>query len=511
MDLLLRRGTVVDGSGVRPVVADVGVLDGVITGVGDLASTQAGEVVDVAELMVMPGFVDAHSHTDIHIVDPAVQHALLRQGVTTVITGQDGVSHAGAGPDGGAWGSRYFAGINGMAQAAPTLTGYREQLAGSLRVNTAHLLPHGSLRYQRAGLRERLDAAELKALRDDVEAGLADGAVGLSTGLHYVPGVLADTDELATLAQPLVAAGRPYTTHMRGYEAESGTGLAEVMEISRRTGAAAHVSHLHGPASLLLPLLQRASDDGVDLTFDSYPYLSGFSLLTVPLLPWELLRLAPETLADRLSGPGALASMPTGWADAVEQELDRITLAGVPGRPELEGLTLRTAADALDLAGPAVVLDLIASTTGAATAVFQQPATSSETDLRALVRHPAHMGGSDGIVVGGHPHPRAWGTFARYLARHVRELGDWDWAHAAAHLAASPGDRFGLGGRGQIRVGAPADLVLVDPERVADIATYGDPRRLSVGIDDAWVAGVRVLRDGALTDARPGRALSWQD
>ncbi|WP_420113176.1 N-acyl-D-amino-acid deacylase family protein [Pseudactinotalea sp.] len=509
IDLLLRGGTVVDGSDAHPQVADIGVLDGEITAVGDLAAIVAGEIVDATGMLVMPGFIDAHSHTDVYIVDPMVQHALLRQGVTTVITGQDGVSHAGAGADGGAWGSRYFAGINGVAEPVPTLAEYRKQLTGRLRVNTAHLLPHGSMRYQRAGLREQLEPSELKDLRGDLEAGLEHGAVGLSTGLHYLPGIYGDVDEFATLAAPLAAAGRPYVTHMRGYEAESSVGMAEVVEIARRTGVGAHVSHLHGPATLLLPEIAAAEAAGVDLTFDSYPYLSGFSLLTVPLLPWELLRLSPEVLAERLSQPGALASMPTGWSTAVEQEIDRITLAGVPGRAALEGLTLRAAAAALDLDPATMVLDLIASTKGAVTAVFAQPATSTEGDVRALLRHPAHMGGSDGIVVGGHPHPRAWGTFARYLARHVRELGDWDWAQAAVHLAAAPGERFGLGGRGQIRAGAPADLLLVDPDKVTDVANYDDPRRLSVGIDDVWVGGVRVLRAGALTDATPGRPLTW--
>jgi len=511
VDVLLRGGTVVDGTGSAPVPGDVAILDGEINAVGRLDGVEAREIVDAVGRVVMPGFVDAHSHTDVHVVDPGVQHALLRQGVTTVITGQDGLSHAGAGLDGGAWGSRYFAGINGLAEPVPTLAAYRAQLTGSLRVNTAHLLPHGALRYQRAGLRERLDADELATLRGDVEAGLADGAVGLSTGLHYIPGVLADTAELMTLARPVAAAGRPYVTHMRGYEAESPIGMAEVVAIARGSGAAVHISHLHGPSRLLLEMIERAAGDGADLTFDSYPYLSGFSLLTVPLLPWDLLRLPPELLADRLSAPHALASMPAGWSDAVAHELDRIRLAGVPSRPELEGSTLREAAAALGRSGPAAVLDLIASTVGAVTAVFAQPATSTESDLRALLRHPAHMGGSDGIVVGGHPHPRAWGTFARYLSRHVRELGDWDWAQAAVHLAAAPGERFGLGGRGRIRAGAPADLLLIDPERVADVATYDRPRQLAVGIDDVWVAGVQVLRGGELTAGLPGRALTWQD
>lgn len=514
LDLLIRHGRVVDGTGAPSVVADVGVRDGVVVAVGDLGAVptaEVGEVVDATGRLVLPGFVDAHSHTDVRMTDDDVALALLRQGVTTVITGQDGVSHIGCGPDGGAWASRYFAGINGAAEPVPTLAEHRALVAGSLRVNTAHLVPHGSLRYQHAGLRELLERAESAALLADVEAGFADGAVGLSTGLHYLPGVLAGTDELTAVARVVAAAGRPYVTHMRGYEGESAIGLAEVGRIVAGSGVAVHVSHLHARAVILGPLLRTAVDDGVDLTFDSYPYLSGFSLLTVPLLPWELLRLPPEQLTDRLGAPDAMATMPAGWGAAVERELDRIRLAGVPGRTELEGLTLREAAASSGRSGPQLVLDLVAQTAGAVTAVFAQPETSTEDDVRALLRDPRHMGGSDGIVVGGHPHPRAWGTFARYLGRHVRELGDWTWEQAAVHLAASPAARFGLGGRGRVGVGAPADLVLVDPDRVADVAGYDDPRRPSVGVEDVWVDGVRVLREGGLTPDRPGRVLAWQD
>jgi N-acyl-D-amino-acid deacylase len=340
--------------------------------------------------------------------------------------------------------------------------------------------------------------------------------VGLSTGLQYIPGLLADTAELTEISRPLADAHRPYVTHMRGYEQDSDDGMGEVFAIAAGSGAAVHVSHLHAPLPVLDPLLRRAADAGVDLTFDSYPYLSGFSLLTVPLLPWNLLRLTPEDLAEHLGAPGAVDRMPAGWADHVQGELDRITLAGVPGRSDLEGLSLREAAEVLHLSGPASVLHLIASTTGAATAVFRQPPSSNEESVRALLRRDEHLGGSDGIVVGGHPHPRAWATFPRFLARHVRDLGDWSWPDAAVHLSARPGVRFGLGGRGLLRPGAPADVILVDPDHVQDVATYGDPRRLSAGIADVWVAGERVLRDGELVggpsaDALPGRLLTWED
>lgn len=152
-------------------------------------------------------------------------------------------------------------------------------------------------------------------------------------------------------------------------------------------------------------------------------------------------------------------------------------------------------------------IELLRATRAAVTAVFAQPPTNTDADLRALLRHEAHVGGSDGIFVGGRPHPRAWGTFARFLALHTRELAHWTWGEASLHLAGHPARRFGLTGHGLLRPWAVADVVVVDPEAVQDVATYQDPVRLAVGIDEVWVNGQRVLRDGELTPQLVGRAL----
>jgi N-acyl-D-amino-acid deacylase len=188
----------------------------------------------------------------------------------------------------------------------------------------------------------------------------------------------------------------------------------------------------------------------------------------------------------------------------------RITFAHVPD-PHwtwTEGRTLSQVAAEVGREPGEVLLDLLVATRLAASAVIEQPPTTDDASLRALLRHPAHVGGSDAIYVGGHPHPRGWGTFARYLGRHVRELGDWTWPQAMVHLAARPAQRLGLTDRGLIRTGLAADLVVFDPATVADEADYASPRRPASGVDDVVVNGVHVLRDGQLTGRLAGRALT---
>ncbi|WP_159621400.1 N-acyl-D-amino-acid deacylase family protein [Ruania rhizosphaerae] len=511
--IILRGGTIVDGTGAPPRLADLRIEGAAVTGIGTLPQRPGEVEVDATGRLIMPGFIDAHSHADGQVFAPEVQLALLRQGVTTIVTGQDGVSYGPAHDSAAAWSASYFAGINGRLPQAwsdgVTWAELRRSLTGSVRVNTAHLLPHGTLRYQVAGLSPELDRSQRHGLLELVAQGLADGAVGLSTGLHYVPGLYADVDELSQIGGLLAEAGRPYVTHMRGYEDESVVGLGEVHQIAAASGVAVHVSHLHGPASLLTRLLDDAADDGVDLTFDSYPYLRGFSLLTIPLLPPELLALAPGDLVDALSSPGTAGDVRRHWEASDYAAFDKATIAHAPGFEVAEGLTLRAAAERAGSELDSFAIELLRATGGAVTAVFEQPPTNSEADMRALLRHDGQLGGSDGIFVGGHPHPRARGTFSRFLGHHVRELGDWTWAQAAEHLAARPAERFGLGNRGILREGATADVLLIDPSRVTDRATYAEPTLLSEGIEDVWVGGEQVLHEGNLTATLPGRALTW--
>jgi N-acyl-D-amino-acid deacylase len=293
---------------------------------------------------------------------------------------------------------------------------------------------------------------------------------------------------------------------MRGYEDRAPAAMAEVTTIARTAGVAAHVSHYHGPAGELVPLVDRARDEGLDVTFDSYPYLRGSTILALVTLPDWLPTADAEATVAALADGDVRRRLRAAWPDGL---WSAVSLSHVPHADWrwTEGLRLAEAARRAGLAPADLALELLAATRLQAGCVFDQPPTNSEESVRALLRHPAHMTGSDGIYQGGHPHPRGYGTFARMLSRYVRELGDWSWEQAAVHLAGHPARRFGLADRGLVRTGFVADLVVLDPGAVAERATYEEPRTPASGVSHAVVGGVVVFESGALTGATPGRGL----
>ncbi|RVX47610.1 N-acyl-D-amino-acid deacylase [Nonomuraea polychroma] len=515
-DVVISGGRVLDGTGAPPYRADVAIAGDRIAAVGRLDGAQAETVVDAAGRFVAPGFVDCHAHGDAAVFDPAVQRAALRQGVTTFVLGQDGVSFAPGSAETVAYASRYFAAVNGPPATSARSGEHPQPFDGPLSVgellgsydravalNTAYLLPHGTIRYDVMGPSpDPATPDELAAMLRHVERGLSEGAAGLSSGLEYLPGRYATAEELAALCAPL--GDLPYVTHMRAYGARAGVGMAEVMDIAGRSGAPVHVSHLHGPADVLLPLVEKALARDVDLTFDTYPYLRGSTILAMMVLPPSvpgadtgraLKMIASEELDD--------------WWPTLAETWPRLTVSHAPGMEWAEGLTIVAAAEQADMEPAEFCRRLLTETRLTAGVVFARPdeGPEGEESVRRMLRHPSHTGGSDGIYVGGHPHPRGFGAFARFLGRHVRELGDWTWEQAVVHLASHPARRFGLADRGLVRAGLAADVAVFDPAEVGDRATYAAPRTLATGVDDVLVSGVRVLAGGELTGATPGRAL----
>ncbi|AXK44193.1 N-acyl-D-amino-acid deacylase family protein [Brachybacterium saurashtrense] len=517
-DLLLRGGHLVPGDGRGPHRADLLISGGRIAALGEDLPVPAGaEVLDAGGRLVVPGFVDAHSHADATVFDPEVQLALLRQGVTTVVAGQDGVSFA---PGDGAFAGEYFAPINGRH---PSYTGPRvaDLLAGydgRLPLQVAYLVPAGTVRHEVMGLADRPATAEERAAMAALVAqGVADGAVGLSTGLDYVPGLFAAADEIAALAAPLAPRRLPYVTHMRGgYELNAQVGVEEAVAIGQAAGVPVHISHFHTPAAEAARLLEWARAQGVATTFDAYPYTRGCSLLSMTMLP-PALNAAPvgEALAE-IADPAGRARLREQWFPQVATNpslgpewpsLLTIAHTGAPEHAFAPGLTLaevaaRQGTDAVDAA-----LDLLLAARLDVNVVMAVQDQRPASDLGRLFALPGHAGGSDGIFVGAHPHPRARGTFPAVLATHVRERADLSWADAVQHLSTTACDLFALGDRGRLREGVIADLALVDPETVRDAATYEAPLALAEGIDDVLVGGIPVLADGRLTGALPGGGL----
>lgn len=529
-DVVISGGRVLDGTGAPPYRADVAIAGDRIAAVGRLDGAQAETVIDAAGRFVAPGFVDCHVHGDAAVFDPAVQRAALRQGVTTFVLGQDGLSFAPGSAETVAYAARYFAAVNGPIPGRPPSGEAQEPPAGSPRgpggqevpadgpltvgdllgsydravaLNTAYLLPHGTIRYDVMGpSSDPASPGDLAAMVRRVERGLSEGAAGLSSGLEYLPGRYASAEELAALCEPL--GGLPYVTHMRAYGARAGVGMAEVVEIAGRSKAAVHVSHLHGPADVLLPLVDDALAGDVDLTFDTYPYLRGNSILAMYVLPPSVPGAEPGRALEMIASDEL-----DGWWPALAETWPRLTVSHAPGMEWAEGLTMVAAAEQAGVEPAQLCRRLLTETRLEAGVVFARPdeGPEGEESVRRMLRHPSHTGGSDGIYVGGHPHPRGFGAFARFLARHVRELGDWTWEQAVVHLAGHPARRFGLSDRGLLRAGSAADVVVFDPAAVGDRATYADPRVLATGVDDVLVSGVRVLAGGELTGSTPGRAL----
>jgi N-acyl-D-amino-acid deacylase len=514
---VLRGGTIVDGAGSEPRVADLAIRGNTIEAVGTIVAEPTDTVIDVSGRYLLPGFIDAHSHADAAVFSAEVQRGLLRQGVTTVIVGQDGVSYA---PGDGGYASEYFAALNGPHPSytgggvAALLASYDE----ATPVNVGYLVPAGTVRHEVRGYTGGPSTpAEIATMSALVAQGLDDGALGLSTGLDYVPNILADTDELIALCRSVAAAGAIYVTHMRGgYEEKSRIGIEEVDEIARATGVSVHVSHYHGPSDLLIGLAGELSSHGIDMTFDAYPYRRGCSLLAMPILPPALLSGPRAELVATLSDPAVRANLLDEWFTTFADNpllgpewADNLTFAHIAAGEYAwaHGRTISAAAAQVERDPASFALDVLVASSLEVSTIMTVRNQRSYDELAELFTHPSHVAGSDGIYVGAHPHPRAWGTFAKFLRLFMRERGDFSWPEVAVHFAGRAAERFGLSDRGRLWPGYVADVVVVDPTIVGDISTYDAPRADAVGIDDVFVAGQQVLADGRLTGVLSGRGL----
>ncbi len=519
--IVIRGARLPDPRGGLGPAIDVHVADGRITSVAPTGTipVTGHHVINADGRIAFPGFIDAHVHGEGAVFDPDVQLAMLRQGITSIITGQDGVSyapsrssHPAAGNhDAHAWATGYFGAVNGDhptfrgGSVGDLLSTYEE----TTPINVAYLVPHSTVRFAVMGDSSRsASEQEIKAMGALVSQGLDDGACGFSTGLEYVPGAHAAQEELIALASVAAKRSLPHVSHMRGYEEHAAGAVEELTEIALASGASTHISHFHGPAQELIGSLDAARRRGASMTFDSYPYLRGCTILSMITLPTWLPIADPDAAIHALREPTVLTRLHSEHLAHLDDLWNRVTLAAVPGELEwTEGMTLPAAAAHLGLSPSEAAIEILVSTRLRATAVFAQPPTNSAASVGELLRHASHMAASDAIYFGGQPHPRGWGTFARFLGVHVRERGDWTWAEAEPHLSTSAAQRFGLQGRGVLRPGAVADITLVDPDTVRDEATYESPRSPATGIDEVLVRGVPVLTDGRPTGRTPGQGL----
>ena len=514
-DLIAKGGWVIDGTGGPASRADVAVHNGMIFEVGHLGDSTAAKVLDATGLTIVPGFIDAHVHGDLMLLADPIHLPALRQGVTTYIIGQDGSSFAPGSASTIEYMRRYTAGFNGNPSDVETdwnsVGEYLARFDRQVAINVAYLIPNGNVRIEVMGHDPRAATdVELKAMQRIVRQGMDEGAVGVSTGLDYLPSRHADAREIAALCEAIVPDDGVYVTHMRAYGQNAPIGMEEVYEIARRSGVAAHISHYNGPADILLPLIDRGLSMGIDLTYDTYPYLAGSTILGMVALPAWVQEGGIEPTLGRLADPAVRDRLDSEWFPAPPQyPLEKMHLAMV-AHPEwrwAEGMTVTEAAAKAGLKPGGFVCEILMASNLAVGVVNFRANDRTEEDVRAILRHPSHMAGSDGIFCGGFPHPRGWGAFARYLGYHTRTLGDYTWPEAVTHLATHAARRFRLTDRGLVRPGYVADLALLDPLTVTDRSTYATGRVLAEGVRHVIVNGTLALENGEPTGATPGRAL----
>jgi N-acyl-D-amino-acid deacylase len=511
-DLLVTGGRVVDGSGNPWFHGDIGVRGDRITAVGRLAGAEARVRIDAADKVVAPGFIDAHVHGDLALLADPYHEPAIHQGVTTYILGQDGVAMAPASVATLEYMRRYTAGFSGnpeLPQRWSSVADYLALFERSSAVNVAVLVPNGNVRMEVMGLESRPPTpSELQQMGRLIRQGMEEGAVGLSTGLDYIPSRYADTEELIALCRAIAPLGGVYVTHMRRYDPEGVAGsLDEVFRIGREAGVPVHVSHFNSQADRVLPEVDAGRAAGVDVTYDLYCYLAGSTILgMIALPPWVQEGGVGPTVA-RLRDPATRVRLKEWFAQPrVPLEKVRLSFIAAAAYRQHEGQTLEEAARAAGLDLPEFVCAVLVASDMAVGCIVPH-GQRTEADIHSLMRHPAMMAGSDGIFVGNRPHPRGCGCFARYLGHHVREARTWRLEEAIQRLAAHAARRFGLKDRGLLREGMAADVVVFDPHTIADRSTYDDGRRLATGVEHVAVNGQLVLHEGRRTSALPGRAL----
>ncbi|WP_411105695.1 N-acyl-D-amino-acid deacylase family protein [Streptomyces sp. cmx-4-9] len=522
MDLVIRGARIVDGTGGPSYRADVGVHEGRITAIGRIPGG-GRRTLDAHGLALAPGFTDMHAHSDLALLRDPDHSAKAAQGVTLEVLGQDGLSYAPVDERTLTEVRAAIAGWNGSGPGSTdvdfdwrTVGEYLDRLdtgfgGEGIAVNAAYLVPQGTVRARVVGWTDRpASSSELDRMRRLVAQGLAEGAVGLSSGLTYTPGMYATGAELTELCRVVARYGGYYCPHHRSYGHGALAAYAEMVELTRQAGCALHLAHAtmnfgenRGRAPELLALLDAALAEGADITLDSYPYTPGCTTLAALLPSWAgeggpeavLARLRDDTTAARIrhtlevEGSDGCHGVPVDWSS--------IEVSGVtdPAFTALVGTRL----DGWDTARRLLLGDRLAPT------VLQH--VGHEENVQAIMRHGVHTGGSDGILQGTKPHPRAYGTFPHYLGHYVRELGVLTLEECVAHLAGRPAARLRLPDRGLVREGFRADLVLFDPETVAAGSTYAQPRALPTGIPHVLIDGRFVMHDGRRTDVLAGRSV----
>ena len=531
-DLLIINGHILDGTGSPWLEGSVAVKDGRIADVGRLKNATATRVIDAKGLVVAPGFIDLHSHSDFTLLVDGHAQSKIRQGVTTEVIGEA----ASAGPILGPAVSDFDNGTapltqkDGLKRDWTTLGEYfaRAERQG-ISVNIASYVGSGQVRLDVMGNVNRAPTAEeLDKMEALIDQSMREGAVGIASGLIYAPNMFAKTEELIELSRVAARYGGLYTTHIRGEGANSVAAISEAIEIAEKAGLPGHILHFKmngqahwGHMAGLVKLIQSARDRGVDITADQYPYLAGMTSLQQCLPPKYLEGTSSDVVA-RLRDPKARADIRSaidnglpGWDNNEVKDCGgwhgvMLTSCSLSENKKYEGKRMDEVARMMGKDPVDAFCDLLIAEHATPMAIYF---SMSDADVELAMKQPWVGIGSDGAAVDpsmtfmGRPHPRFYGTFPRVLGVYVREKDVLTLPDAIRKMTSLPAQIMGLQDRGVLRPGMAADITLFDPNTVKDKATFEDPSQYPEGIPYVIVNGIVVIDQGQHTSAKPGRVL----
>ena len=524
LDLLIKGGKVVDGTGRPWAGLEVGITGDTITGLAPRLSSPARTTIDANGLVVAPGFIDMHSHSDLGLFSDPLAEQKIHKGITTELLGQDGLGVAPIAADAQEQWAGHLAGLLGRLGTAWPWESFGEYLSALDRrtsINAVSLVSHGAVRLAVMGMDARAASdAELAAMEEQVAEAMRAGAVGVSTGLIYTPCVYAEPRELVALCRAASEYGGFLVVHVRNEGEGWRAALDEVFEVGEQAGVPVHISHLKvagkrnwGKAADVLAKIDAARTARLDVTFDQYPYEAGSTMLSALLPAWVSGAAhtgnVPAILADESLRRRILADMSgsTPGQQPVILSLvsfDDIMLSSVGSETnrQYEGKRLTEIARLRGQEPAEAVLDLLMEEDMQASIVAF---SMCEDDIRQIMTHEAQMFGTDGLL-GSRPHPRVYGSFPKVLGRYVRESGLLGLEDAIRRMTSFPAQRLGLADRGFIREGFKADLTIFDPDCVIDTATYDDPCRFPEGIEYVIVNGEVTLAKGQHLGTKAGQA-----
>lgn len=525
-DILIRNGRVIDGTGNPWFRADVVVQGSRIQYVGrdrGRSAEGASRVIDAGGMCVCPGFIDIHAHPDLTILHKDVQDYKLRQGITTEVGGNCGFTAAPLNPQTEEQLRRYVAFItppSGVSWQWRSFGDYLGVVSDSgPATNMAPLIGHGTVRIAVMGFDQRTPTpSELEEMKGLVEEAMQAGAFGFSTGLVYVPGTFAETQEIVELAKVASRHGGIYATHMRNegdYLIES---IQEAIEVGRQADMPVQISHHkasgkanHGKVRESLALLARTREEGLDITGDQYPYHAASTTLQALLPSWAqeggvdqvVMRLKDRDTRERIRGELLAASGENRMGATLDNTL--ISSLVSQNNQRLIGHSITEISDLRNQDPTDVVFDLLVEER---CAVGMVAFSMSEEDVRTVMTHPTTIVGTDGLYSPGNPHPRVYGTYPRILGRYVREEHLLTLEEAVRKMTSFPAQKLGLSNKGVLRPGADADIVIFDPETVIDRATFQQARQYPEGIEYVLVNGEVCVEGGQFNGRTAGRVLT---